>query len=146
MPYPKPVAGPVIRHACLWRNDQRRGRDEGVKDRPCAIILALESTDDETRVFVLPITHTLPRDPDDAFELPRETQRRLGLDERQSWIVLTEANDFVWPGSDLRPKSSDGDLIDIVYGALPKVLFNRMRDRFVEKLLAHAAKTVRRTS
>jgi hypothetical protein len=32
-----------------------------------------------------------------------ETKRRLGLDAEQSWIMITEANGFVWPGPDLRP-------------------------------------------
>lgn len=144
MAYPKPVPGLVIRYAYLWRDDYLKGRDEGVKDRPCAIILALDTRDDEIQVIVLPITHTPPNDPDDALEIPAETRRRLGLDEQQSWIILTEANEFVWPGPDVRPKTTGGDPTDIAYGPLPKCLFDQMRNRFVEKLKAKAAKGVYR--
>ena len=27
----------------------------------------------------------------------------LGLDDQPSWIILTETNDFLWPGPDIRP-------------------------------------------
>jgi hypothetical protein len=30
--------------------------------------------------------------------MPAETQRRLGLDDQRSWIVVGEANVLVWPG------------------------------------------------
>lgn len=141
MAYPTPVPGLVIRYAYLWRTEYLKGQDEGVKDRPCAVILALKVSDEETRVFVLPITHTPPDDPDAALEIPAGTKNRLGLDEEQSWIILTEANEFVWPGPDLRPKTTEGDPTDIAYGALPKRLFEQMRVRFVEK---SAAKTTGR--
>lgn len=102
MAYPEPVAGLVIRYAYLWRDEHLTGQEEAAKDRPCAIILALKRTDDGHQVFVLPITHAAPSDPNDALEIPAETERRLGLDDEQSWIVLTEANEFIWPGPDLR--------------------------------------------
>lgn len=146
MAYPKPVPGLVIRYAYLWRDDDLKGRDEGVKDRPCAIILARDTRDHEIQVVVLPVTHTPPNDPDDALEIPAETRRRLGLDEQQSWIILTEANEFVWPRPDVRPKTTGGDPTDIAYGPLPKRLFDQMRNRFVGKLKAKAAKGVYRQS
>ena len=43
-------------------------------------------------------THSAPRRVDDAIEIPPATQQRLGLDSERSWIVITEANEFVWPG------------------------------------------------
>ena len=39
---------------------------------------------------------------------PDTVKRRLELDDERSWIVLTEANRFIWPGPDLRP-STPGD-------------------------------------
>jgi hypothetical protein len=145
MTFPEPVAGLVIRYAYLWRDEFLAGREEGAKDRPCAIILAVRITDDETRVFALPITHAAPSDPDDGLEIPHETKSRLGLDDAQSWIVLTEANEFVWPGPDLRPAKPGGDPSDIVYGPLPKKLFERMRDGFVRNLSRLRAKTIPRS-
>jgi hypothetical protein len=142
--YPAPVVGLVIRYAYLWRQDFLDGHDEGAKDRPCAIILALKRAEDEQHVTVLPVTHTPPTNRDDALEIPAETKRRLGLDAQPSWIVLTEANDFIWPGPDLRPKTISGDATDIAYGPLPRTLFEQMRDRFVAKLEARRAKLVAR--
>lgn len=143
MAYPTPVPGLVIRYAYLWRDEYLKGQDEGVKDRPCAIIAAVQITDEETRILVLPVTHTPPGDLGDGIEIPSETRRRLGLDEQPSWIVLTEANEFIWPGPDLRPKTG-GDPTDIAYGPLPRRLFIEMRTRFIQKLTAKSAKPVYR--
>lgn len=35
-----------------------------------------------------------PAEPELAVEIPIETKRRLGLDEQQSWIIVTDANRF----------------------------------------------------
>jgi hypothetical protein len=40
MSFPAPETGQVIRYSYLWLNEHKRGREEGIKDRPCAIILA----------------------------------------------------------------------------------------------------------
>jgi hypothetical protein len=131
VPYPEPAAGLVIRYAYLWREEYLKGRDEGAKDRPCAIILARELVDGETQVIVLPITHSPPTDPNDAIEIPPETKRRLGLDSDQSWILLTEANSFGWPGPDLRPKDAGGEATDVAFGFLPQKFFRQVRDKFL---------------
>ncbi len=82
-------------------------------------------------MLVLPITHALPRDAADAMEIPRVTKQRLGLDGERSWIVITEVNEFIWPGPDLRPvPGGDGS---IVYGVLPPRLFDVVRDRFLAR-------------
>ena len=41
---PRPVPGLVVRYSYLWLDEHRRGREEGVKDRPCAIVLGSAST------------------------------------------------------------------------------------------------------
>ena len=38
MALPKPVAGLIIRYSYLWYREHLEGRDEGQKDRPCAIV------------------------------------------------------------------------------------------------------------
>jgi hypothetical protein len=94
---PDPQPGLVIRYSYLWQSEFVAGRDEGVKDRPAAIIAAIVSeTDGHKRVLVLPITHTPPQDPTAAIELPAPVKRRLGLDAEQSWILISEANEFIW--------------------------------------------------
>jgi hypothetical protein len=141
---PAPEPGLVIRYAYLWLSEHRQGREEGVKDRPCAIVLALANDEGETRVTVLPVTHSPPDDPARAVEIPPQTKARLGLDADRSWIVLSECNEFIWPGPDLRPLPG-GDLATVAYGLLPPRLFDTVRQRFVTLARAGAAKRVPRT-
>nr|WP_245481909.1 MULTISPECIES: hypothetical protein [unclassified Mesorhizobium] len=54
-------------------------------------------------ITVVPVTHSPPADPADAVEIPAPLKAHLGLDDTPSWIVVTETNDFLWPGPDLRP-------------------------------------------
>jgi hypothetical protein len=124
------VPGLVIRYAYLWRAEHLRGQEEGLKDRPCAIVLA--ATEDEGRlmVTVVPVTHSPPSADTAAVEIPSETKRRLGLDGERSWIVVSKANTFAWPGPDLRPLAAEkpGTL---AYGLLPAKFFRAVRERFV---------------
>ena len=101
LPVPKP--GLVIRYAYLWEAEAREGREEGSKDRPCAIVLVVLRGGNHPIVRVLPVTHSPPSDAADTLEIPGATKERLGLDSQRSWVVLSEANDFIWPGPDLRP-------------------------------------------
>jgi hypothetical protein len=101
--FPVPVPGLVIRYSYLWASEHARGQEEGVKDRPCAIVLATANEAGDQMVTVLPISHTLPSNPLLAVEIPAAVKRRLNLDDERSWVVLTEANRFTWPGPDLRP-------------------------------------------
>jgi hypothetical protein len=121
------------------------GREEGRKDRPCAIVLSLIGADDKPQVVVLPITHSPPSDGGLAFEIPHATKRRLGLDDDQSWVIASEANLFTWPGPDLRP-AINGDLTTIAHGLLPDSLFCKIRDRFVAALRERRARLIQRTS
>lgn len=145
MAWPRPEPGLVIRYAYLWRREQVAGQEEGRKDRPCAIILAVAhgSATDPT-VIVLPITHAAPRDPADGVELPAATKRRLGLDDARSWVITSEANRFAWPGPDLRPLPGAG-MESVAYGMLPPALFRVIRDRFLAGVRRRAAGVVTRT-
>jgi len=143
--WPEPEPGLVIRYAYLWRREQEAGREEGAKDRPCAIVLALAGQEDNRpRVVVLAVTHTPPQLPAEGVELPAAVKRRLGLDEERSWVVTSEANSFLWPGPDLRflpglgPESA-------AYGVLPPDVFRVVRDRFLAGLQARRTATVPRT-
>lgn len=133
MTFPTPIPGLVIRYSYLWRGEYLRGQEEGVKDRPCAVLLAVTNADGETKVIVLPITHTPPNDLADAIEIPAATKRRLGLDDTRSWIVFTESNRFTWPGPDLRPAKS-GDPSSVAFGELPSDLFNKMQEKWLARV------------
>lgn len=117
----------VVRYAYLWRREHAQGLEEGAKDRPCAVLLAVIDEAGDRKVVVLPVTHTPPSDPAHAVEIPAATKSRLGLDDERSWIVITEANRFTWPGPDLRPMNSGA----VVYGELPADLFRKVREKWL---------------
>lgn len=144
MSLPAPVPGLVIRYAFLWREAAARGEEEGGKDRPCAVVLVSEDQDGEKVVLALPVTHSPPTEPDLAVEIPIETKRRLGLDDQRSWIVVTDANRFVWPGPDLRP-AVRGDASSVAYGLLPRGLFYEVREKFIRAIEGRLSGVVRRT-
>ena len=93
---------------------------------------------------VLPITHTPPANPSLAVEIPLETKRRLGLDDERSWIVLTEANRFVWPGPDLR-LTQPGDFASVAYGLLPRSLFKTVTTKLADAISARLVHVVPQT-
>ena len=118
MAFPVPVPGLVIRYGYLWASGYARGQEDGVKDRPCAVVLAITNGAGDQVVTVLPISHTPPSDPLLAVEIPAAVKRRLRLDDGRSWVVLAEANRFTWPGPDLRPLRP-GDARSAAYGPRP---------------------------
>jgi hypothetical protein len=142
--WPVPQPGLVIRYSYLWESEAKRGQEEGVKDRPCAIVLVVLREGQHPIVRVLPVTHTPPTDPHDVLEIPAVTKQRLGLDSERSWIVLTEANDFIWPGPDLRPGIA-GDLDSVAYGFLPPKFMSVLRQRLVALYRDKKSKITKRT-
>lgn len=145
MTWPAPRPGLVIRYSYLWEREARAGREEGVKDRPCAIVLVVLREGEHPIVRVLPITHAAPDDPADGLELPLRTKLRLGLDSERSWVILTEANDFIWPGPDLRPVKS-GEPNSAVYGPLPPAFMRILRERLLALYRRKRLKSVSRSS
>lgn len=105
VPTPKP--GYVTFVSYLWADEAEQGETEGRKDRPVYIV-DVEDLAGESVVTVLPITHSPPGTGRHAVEIPAATKARLGLDGDRSWIICDEANDFVWPGYDLRPDPRSG--------------------------------------
>lgn len=95
-------------------------------------------------VTVLPISHTPPSNPLLAVEIPVAVKRRLKLDDERSWVVLTEANRFTWPGPDLRPLRP-GDAQSTAYGPLPYGLFEEIRLKFITALRGQMPVAVART-
>lgn len=137
---PDPFPGLVISYSYLWRREYKAGREEGIKDRPCAIILSRKTAGEDTIVTVAAITHTEPENPDMAVEIPLKVKEHLNLDSERSWIVCTEVNRFIWPGPDLRriPERKD---TPYSYGVLPPKLLKMT----TQTLLKSLAKIVSRT-
>ncbi len=138
---PEPFPGLLISYAYLWRREFEAGREEGVKDRPCAVVLAKKTEGIETIVTVAPVTHTEPELPDMAVEIPRAVKEYLKLDSERSWIVCSEVNRFVWPGPDLR-RIPGSDPVSWSYGVLPPKLLKMTTQTLVRSL----ARIVRRTA
>lgn len=145
MPLPKPVPGLVIRYSYLWYSEHLEGREEGQKDRPCAIIASIQADESgNTRVLVLPVTHSPPDQASLAVEIPAKVKQRLQLDDARSWVMLSEWNEFIWPGPDLR-RLPGADESSVAYGMLPPRLFASIRDRFLALVSSRAATQVHRT-
>ena len=144
MRFPTPQPGLVVRYSYLWKREQQAGHEEGSKNRPCAIVMAVLNDDGEHEVLVLPVTHAPPSNPADAVEIPLPVKTRLALDFERSWVVITEANSFIWPGPDLRPVSGQG-ATSVAYGVLPPRFFAHVRDRFLERYMRAKNMAVKRT-
>ena len=71
---PRPVSGLVIGYSYLWEAEFREGREEGVKDRPCAIVITSRTEEGDIVVTVAAITHSPPARPQDAIELPMDVK------------------------------------------------------------------------
>lgn len=144
MALPDPHPGLVICYSYLCATEHGAGREEGVKDRPCAIVLARQMMAEQMLVTVVPITHAPPSDPDEAIEIPAAIKAHLGLDPMPSWIVVSEVNDFVWPGPDLRRvPGSDPPRFD--FGVLPPGFFRRVREQMLRVITARRVATVPRS-
>lgn len=141
MSFPEPHPGLVISYAYLWADEHERGQEEGRKDRPCTVVVARQHSSSGLAVTVLPVTHSPPSDPSQAIEIPPAVKKLLRLDEERSWIVLSETNDFMWPGPDLRPVEPGRP----VYGVLPPAFFRQVRDRLLEVRSERRLARIRRT-
>jgi uncharacterized protein YifN (PemK superfamily) len=141
MALPEPESGLVISYSYLWSNEYKAGKVEGLKNRPCAIVLVVTNEEGSKKVTVAPITHTLPVNLDVAIEIPPRVKNHLGLDADQSWIILDDFNEFIWPGYDLRPISGKAGAYD--YGFLPPVLFKQIVGKIIELRQKGLSKTSR---
>ena len=136
-----PAPGQVIRYAYLWSSEDRAGRADGAKDRPCGVVLTQTTDSGRTVAYVLPITHARPVADEDGIEIPQATKQRLGLDAERSWIITTELNRFIWPGPDIRPTPSG----EYIYGYLPEKLMRLVLDQVKQHARGKRLKTTPRT-
>ena len=67
------------------------------------IAIAVRDTGGHQVVTVAPVTHSASANAEAAVEIPLVTKQRLGLDDARSWVVISEGNECVWPGPDIRP-------------------------------------------
>ncbi len=119
----EPRIGEVVPYSFLWAHESALGEESGRKLRPCVIVVAVRRIGaDALRVAVAPITTQNFRGRE-LVELPPAVKRQLGLDDRQSWVVCDEINQFEWPGFDLglTPAKTNS------FGFLPPALLKKVR-------------------
>ena len=131
MAKPVPQGGLVIRYDYLWSSEEREGREEGSKDRPCAIVLTIPPTKSgRQRVVLCGITRTPPSASEEGVVIPPKVKRHLGLDDtRQSWAIVSEANLIGWEDPGVVPTETG----QWSYGFLASILAGNLARR----LLAH---------
>jgi len=145
MSLPKPEPGLVIRYAYLWFVEHLRGREEGAKDRPCAIVLA--TRDEAEKAFAslsFPSPIRRPATWTRRWKFLANVKQRLGLDAERSFAVLGESNEFLWPGPDLRRIGEHGDA-SVAYGFLPPKFFLELKRRFAALERTRRSRRVTRT-
>ncbi len=119
----EPRAGEVVPYSFLWAHESALGEESGRKLRPCVIVVAVRRIGaDALRVAVAPITTQNFRNRE-MVELPPAVKRQLDLDDRRSWVVCDEINQFEWPGFDLglTPARTNS------FGFLPPALLKKIR-------------------
>lgn len=126
MAKPNPRAGLVIRYDYLWKSEKIKGREEGSKSRPCAIVVVIAGN----RALVCGVTHSAPDSPDDGVEIPPRQREVLGLDNRRQWVVTSEANIVDWDDPGIVPLDSG----DWLYGELTRQFAEEVRGSAVRNL------------
>lgn len=111
------AAGHILRYVYLFEEEQRRGRDEGVKER-FVVVVGVEGS----RYLVAAIT-TKGEGRKNAIAIPDEIARTAGLAPGSS-VVVSEFNRFTWPGFDIRPLMKQ-----------PGYIAGRLPPRFTAKII-----------
>lgn len=91
-----PKVGHVLRYVYLFAEEQKAGRDEGVKERFVVVVAV-----DGKRYSVAAIT-TKGEGRANALPLPGLVASAAGVSANSS-VVVDEINIFTWPGFDIRP-------------------------------------------
>ena len=91
MDLPELRSGLVVSYGFLWSSEAQRGQVEAAKDRPCAIVVTVQ-TKDVPRVTLAPVTHAPPRPGQAHVELSAAECRAAGLDDARHWVMLGELN------------------------------------------------------
>ncbi|HEX8193518.1 MAG TPA: type II toxin-antitoxin system PemK/MazF family toxin [Allosphingosinicella sp.] len=139
---PKPTD--VLSYVYLWSHEAAEGRDEGTKERPVVVVLAVQQRDHGTEIIVAPVTTKPPRQRGIAVEIPARVREHLRLGAEPCWIVCDELNRFTWPGPDVRLVQGRGELTPF-HGKIPGRLLEQVRDAMRIAVDADRLKLTKRT-
>ena len=112
-PNTRPKRGDIFTYCYLFTHEADKGIVEGRKDRPIMVI-AVDGDD----YLVAAITTKGERNPN-AIAIPSEVAAITKLDPGSA-IVVSELNNFTWPGYDIRPLAKQ---TSYVTGTMPPRFF-----------------------
>ena len=117
MKKPEPEIGQIVKYDYLWRDEKDKGRIEGAKERPCAVVVARKaSADGSFEVLLAPITHSPPIAGKAATAIPEQAKKITGLDQNRSWLLIAEVNAVAWSDPGIVPAKKG----EWLYGNLPR--------------------------
>jgi len=108
------------------------------------VVLAAQKRPHGTELVVVPVTTRPPNAGIAAVEMPPRVREHLGLGDARCWIMCDEMNRFTWPGPDIRPIRSAGD-VSPFYGKIPARLYEQLRGRLAEVAKTQRLKVTTRT-
>ena len=139
---PKP--GLVVRYDFLWDQERQQGREDGAKDRPCAIVIASETSDGSKKVWLCPITHSPLKPGHTGVEIPPNVARHLGLDHEKSWIKTHEINSLTWEKDRIPAGITQAKPGQWSFGSIPpklgKQMFEQVRNNSRQNQLARVGR------
>lgn len=139
MPF-NPEPGLVIRYDFLWKEEEEAGKIDGLKDRPCAIIIVAEpDQNNSSNVFLCPITHSPIQVGETGMEVPAKLARHLRLDSAISWVKTHQINTVIWEENRLPYGVVPAFKDQVVFGKLPQSfaqkIFQQVKDNLNNKTL-----------
>lgn len=115
----------------MWAHEADAGRDEGTKERPVVVVVAVRKRSHGSELLVVPVATRSPQPDTAAVEMPPRVREHLGLGNDRCWIVCDELNRFAWPGPDIRPAPGKRE-ISPFYGKIPGKLLEQVRTKLAE--------------
>ena len=136
----EPTPGLVIYYDFLWKEESDLGREQGQKDRPCAIIMKSEPQDDGScNVLVCPITHSPVEEGETGVPIPLAVAQHLGLDDESQFIKTHQLNQISWPDRALPygvvPNKQGEWTCGEIPQALAKAVFDQVNENATGRLL-----------
>jgi hypothetical protein len=128
----------IIRYDYLWSREAAAGRQQG-KD---CLVAASDSQTKPRYVVLLPITHSPPNGETIGIEIPAKVKQTIGLDDKPSWVIISEHNIDGWPNAGLSPIPGTPGIYS--YGFIPPGLFAAIKAQFLELARAKQSDPIRR--
>lgn len=129
----KPEAGDILSYRYLWHREYEKGLEEGSKARPSVVLTLIEKNENNVlEVYLLPITHSQPENPNDAYLIPSDKALKAGLDESKNFVNLTEMNHFTWKGYDVESVPNSNPKTEY-YGRLDFDITNKLRSELAAR-------------